>query len=118
VSSEPDFATLDSLRRELALRVNRDGLVTWADPTATALLGVSVGRPLNASVLTDRPFRIDDLLNGASAGLVHDWPVRIKVHGEERLLSCSAVSSPEGVSIVGLLVPPESQLLRPTFGRT
>jgi signal transduction histidine kinase/CheY-like chemotaxis protein len=56
----------ETLSRELSLRCDREGSVTWVDARATRLLGVSVGTDLKALAAPGSDAKVERLLSGTS----------------------------------------------------
>ena len=100
----PDTRTLTKLRREIALAVDADGCVTWADPATEALLGTSVGAQITAYAPADAADQLKALIATALNGPVDGWIQELTVNGVVRTLSCSAAPDAGGVAIVGTII--------------
>lgn len=103
----PDTRTLTKLRREIALAVDADGCVTWADPATEALLGTSVGAPITAYAPAEAAGSLQALVATGLSGPVDGWLQPLIVNGAVRTLSCTAAPDAGGVAIVGTIISEE-----------
>jgi signal transduction histidine kinase/DNA-binding response OmpR family regulator len=110
VTPAPAAHTLSQLRREIALALDADGCVTWADPATEALLGVSVGAQFLTYVPAGSAARVRELIATGLREHLDGWVLPLLVNGAQRLLSCSAAPDGGGVAIVGTLIPHELAL--------
>jgi signal transduction histidine kinase len=65
IGSEEAATVAGTLSRELALRCDREGSVTWADARATRLLGITIGAKLKALAAPGSDAKVERLLSGA-----------------------------------------------------
>jgi signal transduction histidine kinase len=100
----PDIRTLARLRREIAVALDPEGIVRWADPATLALLATSVGAPISASAPPTAAKKLEHLIATALAGPVDGWLQELTIDGSTRTLSFSAAADPAGVLLVGRIV--------------
>ncbi|HEY7172694.1 MAG TPA: response regulator [Vicinamibacterales bacterium] len=101
----PDSRTLNLLRREIALAVDADGCVTWADPAAEAMLGASVGARLASCAAPDQIDRLQALVSDGIRERVENRDVVLIVNGRPVTLTFSAVPTMGGTVLVGTVIP-------------
>ena len=94
-----------ALRREVALRCDREGRVEWADAAAERLLGARVGMQLRDCAPAEMTGRIDDLLDRAVAGSVDRWEACVRIDGRPVTIAFAARPHGTGVVLVGTLAP-------------
>jgi signal transduction histidine kinase/DNA-binding response OmpR family regulator len=98
---------LTALRRELALACDADGCVTWADPTAEALLGASVGARFVTYASPGSEAKVEALLDRGRRDRVDRLDVDLMVNGSPQTLAFSAQPNAHEVILVGSLLPEE-----------
>jgi len=98
---------LTALRRELALACDADGCVTWADPTAEALLGASVGARFVTYASPGSEAKVEALLDQGRRDRVDRLDVDLMVNGSPQTLAFSAQPNAHEVILVGSLIPEE-----------
>jgi len=105
VSPAPELRTLNRLRREVALALTEGGDISWADPAAEALLGVTAGTSLFSLVSTDTAPQVERLLHAEALAPRLDVVLPIQVHGVPRVLSATIQPEGDGFLMVGTLLP-------------
>ncbi|HET9451655.1 MAG TPA: ATP-binding protein [Aggregicoccus sp.] len=103
---------VSALSRELALVCAPDGTVTWADARAAALLGLTLGEPLEKLAPEDQRAKLRTFLAQASADAGHAWELNLCVKDRPtcfafraRRLSRAQHGEGNSVLLVGSLVP-------------
>ena len=99
----PEVFSLRS--REVALRCDGDGAVTWADGRARRLLGAAPGVSLLSLVPPGVEPRARQLLAAARAAEVDGWELPLVVAGAPATLSFDAWTEGAEVALLGSLVP-------------
>ncbi len=94
-----------SRSREVALRCDGDGAVTWADGRARRLLGAAPGVSLLSLVPPGVEPRARQLLAAARAAEVEGWELPLMVAGAPATLSFDAWTEGAEVALLGSLVP-------------
>jgi signal transduction histidine kinase/DNA-binding response OmpR family regulator len=91
----------------LALACDADGCVTWADPTAEALLGASVGARFVTYASPGSEAKVEALLDRGRRDRVDRLDVDLMVNGSPQTLAFSAQPNAHEVILVGSLLPEE-----------
>ena len=94
-----------ALRREVALRTDLSGRVTWADPAATRILGVRPGDLLRACAPPDLASRLDELIGDAGRSVVNGREVCVLAESRPVTMAFNGAPVDGGVVLVGTLAP-------------
>lgn len=93
---------ITALRRELALSLDADGRVSWADPLAVSMLGVEPGAHIHTCVPQPAAALLDAHLTRAALG-VERWNQPVLVRGLLAVAECTAGPGDAGVALLAVL---------------
>lgn len=101
----PAADLLGRLRREVALVVDREGVVRWGDDAAYRLLSIAPGQPVERAATPGTEAKLAGLVASACEAPVEGWEVSLLVEGRPATLSVRAVPAAPGALLVASLVP-------------
>ncbi len=92
------------LSRELALRCDAAGTITWADERAEQLLEAQPGRPFQSLVAPGSEEKAARLLDAARTGRTEDWELVLIRHDAPTLFTFAGAPDGTEVLLIGSLV--------------
>jgi signal transduction histidine kinase/CheY-like chemotaxis protein len=93
------------LSREVALICSADGICRFVDPRAERVLGLAVGQRLSERTDAGSLGKLSLLLKAAAEKPVEGWELCLLAEGAPRTFSFAAAAGPDGIVLVGALVP-------------
>lgn len=109
---------ISALSREVALTCDFAGVITWADERAARLLGAHAGVSLRALAAPDTEEKVARLFEAALVRSVDTWELVLLVQGAPATLAFRSATLPDGLLLVGSLVPQDYAAVLAQVGAT